>query len=54
MSKVLVIFVSYTRLAKGQEISKAIFLETPLSNKLPKFLGRISALASKMGQIKKN
>ena len=36
---------------KGQEISKAIFLETPLPKKRPKFF---SALASKMDKIKNN
>ena len=36
---------------KGQEISKAIFRETPLPKKQPKFFEGFSALTSKMGQI---
>ena len=34
---------------KGQEILKAIFFETPLPKKRPKFVKRNPALFSKMG-----
>ena len=43
---------NFNFLSKGQEISKAIFLENPLPKKRPKFL-KDSCPSPKMGQIKK-
>ena len=43
----------FSNTLKGHEISKVIFLETPLPKKQTKVFVRISALAFKMGQNKK-
>jgi hypothetical protein len=41
-------FRVFNCIPKGQDISKSNFLETSLPKKQTKFIGRISALASKM------